>query len=84
MTDTMFIEFMLTLLGLGTATVIARVWKIPAIEQKLDSVVRETEKNRDRIHEINNTLHVHDIRITKIEEAKKERVESQTTPKNSP
>lgn len=84
MTDTMFIEFMLTLLGLGTATVIARVWKIPAIEQKLDSVVRETEKNRDRIHEINNTLHVHDIRITRIEEAKKERVESQATPKNSP
>jgi hypothetical protein len=84
MSDTMFVEFMLTLLGLGIATVIARVWKIPAIEQKLDTVIKETDKNRDRIHEINNTLHVHDLRITKIEEAKKERNKPQETSKNSP
>ena len=76
MEDVITIEWMLGLLGLGIAAVLARVWKIPAIEQKLDNVVRETDKNRDKIHHINNQLHVHDLRITNLEKTKQENTKS--------
>lgn len=76
MEDVLTIEWMLGLLGLGIAAVLARVWKIPAIEQKLDNVVRETDKNRDKIHHINNQLHVHDLRITNLEKTKQENTKS--------
>ena len=76
MEDTIAIEWMLGLIGIGIVAVLARVWKIPAIEQKLDTVVRETDKNRDKIHEINNTLHVHDMRITTLEKTKQETPQS--------
>lgn len=69
------IEWMLGLIGIGIVAVLARVWKIPAIEQKLDTVVRETDKNREKIHDINNTLHAHDVRITSLEKAKQEKTE---------
>jgi hypothetical protein len=70
--DSQFIEFALVLLGGGIATVIARVWKIPQIEAKLDNVISETDKNRDKIHDINNTLHAHDLRISALEKTKQE------------
>ena len=76
MEDVITIEWMLGLLGLGIAAVLARVWKIPAIEQKLDNVVRETDKNRDKIHHINNQLHLHDLRITNLEKTKQENTKS--------
>ena len=65
------VEWMLGLVGLGVAAVLTRVWKIPAIEQKLDTVVRETDRNRDKIHEINNTLYRHDARIEALEKTNK-------------
>ena len=76
MEEVVTVEWMLGLIGLGIAAVLARVWKIPAIEQKLDNVVRETDKNRDKIHHINNQLHVHDLRITNLEKTKQENTES--------
>ena len=54
------------------ATVLARVWKIPQIEAKLDNVIHETDKNREKIHDINNTLHNHETRIAILEKAKQE------------
>ena len=76
MEEIITVEWMLGLIGLGVAAVLARVWKIPAIEQKLDNVVRETDKNRDKIHSINNQLHVHDLRITNLEKTKQENTQS--------
>jgi len=67
-----FIKFALVLLAGGIATIITRVWKIPQIEAKLDNVISETDKNRDRIHDINNTLHSHDLRISALEKTKQE------------
>lgn len=54
------------------ATVLARVWKIPQIEAKLDNVIHETDKNREKIHDINNTLHNHETRIAILEKTKQE------------
>ncbi len=70
------VEWMLGLVGLGVVAVLARVWKIPAIEQKLDTVVRETDRNRDKIHVINNTLQHHEYRISSLEKTSKEKSES--------
>ena len=70
--DDMFVKFALSLLGMGVGTILLRVWKIPAMEEKLDRVIQETDRNRDRIHEINNTLHVHDLRISALEKTKQE------------
>jgi hypothetical protein len=70
--DDLFVKFALSLLSMGVGTILLRVWKIPAMEEKLDRVIHETDRNRDRIHEINNTLHVHDLRISALEKAKQE------------
>lgn len=70
MTEFEYVEWLFGLIAVGIITVLAKVWKIPLIEQKLDAAVRETDKNRDKIHDINNTLHHHDIRITNLEKAK--------------
>ena len=70
MTEFEYIEWLFGLIAVGIIAVLAKVWKIPLIEQKLDAVVRETDKNRDKIHDINNTLHHHDIRITNLEKTK--------------
>lgn len=70
MTEFEYVEWLFGLIAVGIIAVLAKVWKIPLIEQKLDAAVRETDKNRDKIHDINNTLHHHDIRITNLEKAK--------------
>ena len=70
MTEFEYVEWLFGLIAVGIIAVLTKVWKIPLIEQKLDAVVRETDKNRDKIHDINNTLHHHDIRITNLEKAK--------------
>ncbi len=72
MSEFEYVEWLFGLIAVGIIAVLAKVWKIPLIEQKLDAVVRETDKNRDKIHDINNTLHTHDIRITRLEKAKQE------------
>ena len=70
MSEFEYVEWLFGLIAVGIIAVLTKVWKIPLIEQKLDAVVRETDKNRDKIHDINNTLHHHDIRITNLEKAK--------------
>ena len=72
MSEFEYVEWLFGLIAVGIIAVLAKVWKIPLIEQKLDAVVRETDKNRDKIHDINNTLHTHDIRITQLEKTKQE------------
>ena len=64
------IMFLAGLIVLMLGTALVRVWKIPVIDTKLDNVIRETEKNRSNIHNINNTLHHHETRITLLELAK--------------
>ena len=67
-----FVKFALVMLAGMIATVLTRVWKIPQIEAKLDNVIHETDKNREKIHDINNTLHHHETRIAILEKAKQE------------
>ncbi len=76
MQDPQIIEWILALLALGIAAIIAKVWKIPAIEHKLDTVIKETDNNRDKIHKINNTLQHHEYRIDALEKTKNETTES--------
>tara|TARA_Y100000356_G_C11116554_1_gene212499 strand:- start:303 stop:533 length:231 start_codon:yes stop_codon:yes gene_type:complete len=76
MTEFEYVEWLFGLIAIGIIAVLAKVWKIPLIEQKLDAVVRETDKNRDKIHDINNTLHHHEYRISNLEKSKTERTES--------
>ncbi len=71
-----FVEWLFGLIAIGIIAVLAKVWKIPLIEQKLDAVVKETESNRDKIHRINNTLQHHEYRIDALEKTKNERTES--------
>ena len=76
MTEFEYVEWLFGLIAIGIIAVLAKVWKIPLIEQKLDAVVRETDKNRDKIHNINNTLQHHEYRISTLEKSKIERTES--------
>ena len=66
------IEYFLYLIAGMVGFVLMRVWKIPAIESKLDNVVKETDTNRTKIHQINNTLFSHETRIQLLEKSKKE------------
>ena len=71
MIEFQYIEWLFGLIAIGIVAVLAKVWKIPLIEQKLDAVVRETENNRDKIHRINNTLQHHEYRIDALEKTSK-------------
>jgi len=64
------IEYFLYLITGMVGFVLMRVWKIPTIETKLDNVVKETETNRHKIHDINNKLQTHETRITLLEISK--------------
>lgn len=70
--DDMSLKLLVVFFGAAVSLILQRVWKIPAMEEKLDNVIKETDKNRDKIHAINNHLHAHDIRITALEKAKQE------------
>ena len=72
MHDLEILELLFGLLGIGIVAIIAKVWKIPSIEQKLDSVIKETENNRGKIHRINNTLQHHEYRIDSLEKSREE------------
>jgi len=72
MQEEVMIEYFLYLTTGMVGFVLMRVWKIPAIENKLDNVVKETESNRSKIHSINNTIFSHETRITLLEKSKKE------------
>jgi uncharacterized metal-binding protein len=70
-----YIEWLFGLIAVGIIAVLAKVWKIPLIEQKLDAVVKETDHNRNKIHKINNTLQHHEYRISNLEKIKIERTQ---------
>lgn len=70
--DDMTVKLLMVFVAAVTSIILNRVWKIPAMEEKLDNVGKETDKNRDKIHDINNTLHYHDIRISALEKTKQE------------
>ena len=70
--DDVSLKVLMVFVATITTIILNRVWKIPEMEAKLDSVIKETDKNRDRIHDINNTLHHHDIRISALEKTKQE------------
>ena len=71
-----YVEWLFGLIAVGIIAVLAKVWKIPLIEQKLDAVVKETDHNRSKIHKINNTLQHHEYRISTLEKSQTERTES--------
>ena len=70
--DNFIIELLMIFVATTTSIILNRVWKIPAMEEKLDNVIKETDKNRDQIHNINNTLNHHEIRISVLEKTKQE------------
>jgi hypothetical protein len=72
MQEEVVIEYFLYLITGMVGFVLMRVWKIPAIENKLDNVVKETDTNRNSIHQIRNHLQHHETRITLLEKSKKE------------
>jgi hypothetical protein len=69
MTEEKMIEYFLYLITGMLSFVLIRVWKIPTIETKLDNVVKETETNRHRIHNITNTIFQHETRISLLEKS---------------
>ena len=64
------IEYFLYLITGMVGFVLMRVWKIPAIENKLDNVVKETDTHRTSIHQMRNHLQRHETRITLLEKSK--------------
>jgi hypothetical protein len=76
MAEEVIIEYFLYLITGMVGFVLMRVWKIPTIENKLDNVVRETETNRHKIHNMNNTLYQHETRITLLEKSEEKAKES--------
>ena len=70
MADGEMISYLLYLVTGIVSFVLIRVWRVPSIETKLDNVAIETDKNRNSIHNINNTLHHHETRISLLESAK--------------
>ena len=77
------IEYFLYLITGMVSFVLLRVWKIPTIEAKLDNVVKETETNRNKIHDINNYVHHHETRITLLEKSEEERTKSEKAAQDS-
>jgi len=77
-------EFMLYIIAGMIGFVLIRVWRIPSIEEKLTNVVRDTDRNRQHIHNIHQTLSHHETRMTILEKAKAETSQSKTTPKDPP
>ena len=70
--DDTTVKLLVIFFGAAVSLILQRVWKIPAMEEKLDNVIKETDKNRDKIHDINNHLHAHDLRISALEKTKQE------------
>ena len=70
--DDLTIKLLIMVVTAMTGLILTRVWKIPAMEATLNNVGKETDKNREKIHDINNTLHAHDLRISALEKTKQE------------
>lgn len=70
MPEEVVVEYFLYLITGMVGFVLMRVWKIPAIENKLDNVIKETDTNRRSIHDIRNHIQHHETRITLLEKSK--------------
>lgn len=76
MTSEQMFDLLLLAIGIVAAMVSAvlyRVWAIPAMQQKLDSLDLEAKATRKNLHDVRNTLHNHDIRLTILEETDHEK-----------
>jgi len=74
MTNTQTFDLLLLAIGIVVAMVSAvlyRVWAIPAIQQKIESLDKESHKTRDNMHDVRNILHEHELRISVIEKTPK-------------
>jgi Tfp pilus assembly protein PilN len=75
MNENQMFDLLLLAIGIVAAmvgAVLYRVWAIPAMQQKIEVMDKEQMKAREHIHDIRNTLHQHDTRITILEETKQE------------
>jgi len=76
--ESMVFEIIMVAVAAGTGLILHRVWKIPTIEAKLDNVSNETDKNREKIHKLTNSIYSHETRISILEKAKEETNKSKT------
>jgi|TARA_R100000084_G_C4654395_1_gene151877 Tfp pilus assembly protein PilN len=77
MNESQMFDLLLLAIGIVAAmvgAVLYRVWAIPAMQQKIEILDEEQSKTRQHIHDMRNTLHEHDTRITVLEETKQETV----------
>lgn len=75
MTSDQMFDLLLLAIGIVAAmvgAVLYRVWAIPAVQQKVEMLDKETSKTRDNVHDIHKTLNNHDTRISILEETKQE------------
>jgi len=75
MTSDQMFDLLLLAIGIVAAmvgAVLYRVWAIPAVQQKVEMLDKETSKTRDNVHDIRKTLNNHDTRISILEETKQE------------
>lgn len=75
MNENQMFDLLLLAIGIVAAmvgAVLYRVWSIPAMQQKIEIMDEEQSKTRQHIHDMRNTLHEHDTRITILEETKQE------------
>jgi hypothetical protein len=63
------IAYLLYVVAGMVAFILVRVWKVPSIEAKLDNVIKETDRTRDGLHDVRNTLYTHETRITLLEKS---------------
>ena len=72
MTSEQMFDLLLLAIGIVAAMVSAvlyRVWAIPAMQQKLEGLEVQAAKTTKNLHDVRNTLHTHDIRLTILEES---------------
>lgn len=75
MTSDQMFDLLLLAIGIVAAmvgAVLYRVWAIPAVQQKVEMLDKETSKTRDNVTDMRKTLNNHDTRITILEETKQE------------
>lgn len=71
-----FVEVMVAVLVGAIGMILHRVWSIPTIQEKVYHIGEETDRNREKLHEVNNHLQHHETRITLLEKSEEERTKS--------
>lgn len=77
--DEMMFQIIIVFAGIIVAmlsAVLQKVWLIPAIQQKLESLSRESERQAKDIHSLAQTVQHHEARITILEKTKQETTSS--------